>query len=59
METWNIQELTGYEPMTTFYEDFSIADKFGVEAIKDTYKAAFEGCQCTTGQALSTACRII
>lgn len=43
VETWNIKELTGYEPMTTFYEDFSIADKFGVEAIKDTYKDAFEG----------------
>ena len=28
VETWNIKELTGYEPMTTFYEDFSIADKF-------------------------------
>lgn len=41
VETWNIKELTGYEPMTTFYEDFSIADKFGIEAIVDTYKNAF------------------
>lgn len=26
---------------TTFWMDFTIADKFGVEAIKDTYKRAF------------------
>ena len=38
---WNIEELTGYKPKTTFYTDFSIADKFGVDAIKDTYKRAF------------------
>ena len=38
---WNIKELTGYEPKTTFWEDFSIADAFGIDAIKDTYKRAF------------------
>ena len=37
---WRIEELTGYKPKTTFYTDFSIADKYGVEAIKDTYKRA-------------------
>lgn len=37
---WKIQELTGYVPKTTFYQDFSIADKFGISAIKDTYKRA-------------------
>lgn len=26
---------------TTFWMDFTIADKFGTEAIKDTYKRAF------------------
>lgn len=31
----------GYETMTTFYEDFTIADMFGIDAIKDTYKRAF------------------
>lgn len=31
----------GYEMKSTFYEDFSIADAFGVDAIKDTYKRAF------------------
>lgn len=37
-ETWNITELTGYEPMTTFWQDFAIADRFGDKAIKDTYR---------------------
>lgn len=27
---------------TTFWQDFSIADAFGIEAVKDTYKRAFE-----------------
>lgn len=27
---------------TTFWEDFSIAERFGVNAIKDTYKRALE-----------------
>lgn len=38
---WRITELTGYEPKTTFWEDFSIADGFGLEAIQDTYNRAF------------------
>lgn len=32
----------GYEFTTTFWEDFSIADKFGILAVKDTFKRAFE-----------------
>ena len=32
--------LLDYECQTTFWEDFSIADKFGVEAVKDTYRRA-------------------
>ena len=40
---WNIEELTGYKPKTTFYMDFSIADAFGLNAIQDTYKRSFEG----------------
>lgn len=35
--TWNIEAMTGYKPITTFYEDFSIADRFGASAVKDTY----------------------
>jgi len=38
---WGITEMTGYEPKTTFWMDFCIADKFGINAIKDTYKRAF------------------
>ena len=30
-----------YELQTTFWSDFSIADMFGVDAIRDTYKRAF------------------
>lgn len=32
--------LLNYECKTTFWEDFSIAERFGAEAIKDTYKRA-------------------
>lgn len=39
---WNIEALTGYKPITTFYTDFSIADWYGVNAIKDTAKRAFQ-----------------
>lgn len=42
IEDWTIEEMTGYKPITTLYTDFSIADKFGVEAIKDTYKRVFQ-----------------
>lgn len=31
----------GYEVQTTFWEDFSIADRFGTSAIKDIYNRAF------------------
>lgn len=34
--------MIGYEPKTTFWMDFSIADKFGIAAIKDTYNRAFK-----------------
>lgn len=33
----------GYELTSTFWEDFTIADKFGENAIKDTFKRAFDG----------------
>ena len=41
IEKWNIEEETGYKPITTFWEDFTIADRFGIDAIKDTYNRAF------------------
>ena len=31
-----------YEYKTTFWMDFSIADRFGISAIKDTFDRAFE-----------------
>ena len=42
IKTWNIEMLTGYKPFTTFYEDFSIADAFGMAAVQDTYDRAFK-----------------
>ncbi len=32
----------GYEPKTTFWEDFSIADRFGIQAVKETFSRAFD-----------------
>ena len=45
VKTWNIKALAGYEPITTFYEDFSIADRFGVKAIRDTYKRGLKSAE--------------
>lgn len=41
-ELQNHLEMSGYEPKTTFWNDFSIAERFGIEAVKDTYKRAFD-----------------
>lgn len=43
--TWNIQNITGYKPITTFYEDFSIADRFGLSAVKDTYRRGLKSAE--------------
>lgn len=32
----------GYETKTTFWDDFSIADAFGMWAVRDTFKNAFK-----------------
>ena len=52
IKTWRIEEETGYKPKFTFYEDFSIADCFGVYAVRQTYSSAFDGwkgnCQALT-----------
>lgn len=34
--------LNGYEMESTFMMDFSIADRFGAAAVKDTFKRAFK-----------------
>ena len=39
--TWNVESMTGYKPKTTFWQDFSIADNFGADAVKDTFNRAF------------------
>lgn len=36
-----MQLPNGYEMQTTFLQDFAIADRFGPEAVKDTFKRAF------------------
>ena len=40
---WNIEKNFGYKPITTFWEDFSIAEKFGIDAIKNTDKLCATG----------------
>lgn len=42
LENWTIEEMTGYKPISTYYTDFSIAEKFGKDAIVDTYNTAME-----------------
>lgn len=42
IKTFNSEAAFGYTQISTFYEDFSIADHFGIDAIKDTYKRAFK-----------------
>lgn len=36
-----LMQENGYETQTTFWEDFSIADKFGENAIRDTFQRTF------------------
>ena len=43
LENWTIEEQTGYEVKTTFYTDFSIAERYGVDAIRSTFEQSFEG----------------
>lgn len=39
---WNVEELTGYKPQTTFWQDFSIAEKFGTWGVQGTFNRAFK-----------------
>ena len=39
---WNIENELGYHPITTFWDDFTIADAFGKSAVQDTYNRAFK-----------------
>ena len=38
---WPLVTMTGYEPKTTYWEDFSIADGFGAKEVVDTFDRAF------------------
>lgn len=40
LPAWNVREMFGYEPQTTYWQDFSIADAFGAAAVRDTFKRA-------------------
>lgn len=37
-----ILDHIGYEVKTTFWDDFTIADRFGLDAIQDTYNRSFQ-----------------
>ena len=39
---FNSEEMFGYTQITTFFQDFSIAENFGISAVKDTYRRAFK-----------------
>lgn len=38
----SLREMSGYETKTTFYGDFTIADYYGDDAVKDTFNRAFQ-----------------
>lgn len=42
LPAWKTAEEIGYEPKTTFWQDFCIAERFGVKAIQDTFMRAFD-----------------
>jgi len=37
-----LKQFTDYEPMTSFWSDFSIAERYGEEEILDTFKRIFK-----------------
>lgn len=37
-----IMNVFGYETITTFWQDFSIGEMFGIAGVKDTYRKAFK-----------------
>lgn len=40
MSVWNITAFNGYVPITTFWNDFEIAEAFGKDAVSETYYSA-------------------
>lgn len=41
IKVFDSEKALGYKQITTFYSDFGIAEFFGLNAVKDTYKNAF------------------
>ena len=39
---WNVSDLNGYTPKTTFWQDFWIAAAYGTDAVQDTYNRAMK-----------------
>lgn len=39
-EQWCKDNCRGYQTITTYFDDFSIAERFGKSAIRDTFKRA-------------------
>ena len=39
--SWTLAERIGYKPLTTFWNDFSVAEAFGPPSIKDAAKRAW------------------
>lgn len=42
LPAWKTAAEIGYEPKTTFWQDFCIAERFGSKAIQDTFMRAFD-----------------
>lgn len=40
VKNWNIEQMTGYKPLTTLYTDFGLAEPFK-GGVQDTYKRMF------------------
>lgn len=40
--SWTMAESIGYKPITTFWDDFSVAERFGKEAILETTEKCFK-----------------
>ena len=37
-----VKQFSDYVPFTTFWQDFSIAERFGKDEIKDTFRRSFD-----------------
>ena len=46
----------GYEIRTTFWSDFTIAEKFGISAIRETFNNAFRNWKTNTEYVTELAC---